>query len=155
MKGESAIPKQKLVYAFDHPCCPPLNLFQIYYILLERRGPRLHAASKVWVHHGCLWVHNDVFWFDLYSFIRSSEFLTLELLFWLLPRAKLEFSSLSIKTRGGNDSSHGTSVYLWKEYWISHVQYFAFTYIEHYPIAESPESLGQFFTISLHPCFFE
>ena len=147
--------KQKLVYAFNHPCCPSLNLFQIYYILSERKGPGLHTVTKVWVQLGFVWVHNDAFLFWSLLFISSSEFLTLDLLFWLLPRTELKFSSLSIKTKSGNDSSQSPSIYAWRKVWISHVQCFAFTYIEYYPVAKSPESLGQFSTFHLHLCCFE
>lgn len=110
--------KQKLVYAFDHPC-PSLNIFQIYNIISERKGPGLHTVSKVWVQHGFVWVRNDAFCFDLYSFISSSEFLTLYLLFWLLPRTEQKFSLLPIKARSGNDSSQSPSVYIWRRDWIS------------------------------------
>lgn len=82
MKGEPLCLKQKLSCAFDHPFCSFLNLFQIYYILSERKGPGLLTLSKVWLQHGFVWCkyNKHSFWFGLYSFISGSEFLTLGLL---------------------------------------------------------------------------
>lgn len=122
---------------------------------LRERGQDFLQYPRCWMQHRFVWVCNDAFCFGLCSFISSSEFLTRDLLFWLLPRTELKFSSLSIKTKSGNDSSQSPSIYIWRKDWISHVHYFAFTYIEYYPVAKSPESLGQFSTLSLHPCCFE